>query len=379
MSSDLLDAFGTAQARHQPIQPEAGTRLLTRSECDDGDDEDFGDFEDVEQVNESGAPICIDPTAHSRGGFVEQEDNWGDYVNHSVLFDAEKEEAQSSAKSEPPESESESVEALDSNDEWEPITFISQDPLVPSQVAQKADTTGEVIPQETVKNDITQADKVDIGPPPMNVPPPSVLLIFIASFFQTLPSELKKSLPSAPLISDSSLELGAESTLNLKQQMATMTASARIIAGRKLRWKRDTILSQSMKIGPAGKGGMKLSSLDKTEVRREDQELAEVMQVWRRNVGFVKSTIAKLNAHAKNLDLIVPEISEAMPVRSGKGDEGAMTAAKCCFLCGVYREERIAKLDISVEDSFGEWWTDHWGHVDCVIFWQECKDRLPQR
>ena len=77
--------------------------------------------------------------------------------------------------------------------------------------------------------------------------------------------------------------------------------------------------------------------------------------------------------------LSIPELAEKMPIRVVKFSEGGIIAAKSCFLCGLKRDERIDKVDMHIEDSFGEWWIDHWGHVDCVIFWDEQKDHLQQR
>lgn len=135
-----------------------------------------------------------------------------------------------------------------------------------------------------------------------------------------------------------------------------------------------------MKIGPASKsGGMKLTGVDKTESRREDQEAAEALSAWRKQLGILRSTISIVNGQLPAGGLLVPDVSENMPVRVVKPSEGAVTAPKCCFLCGVRREERVARVDVDVEDSFGEWWTEHWGHVDCVAFWDSQQSSLKQR
>ena len=153
------------------------------------------------------------------------------------------------------------------------------------------------------------------------------------------------------------------------------------MAGRKLRWKRDNFLSQSMKIGPAsGKtSGMKLVGVDKAETSKEDQEAAEALVAWKQQVGPLRSTVSMINVHLPGGGLSFPDISAAMPIRVAKSSEGALTAPKCCFLCGIKRDERVAKVDVDVEDSFGEWWTEHWGHKDCVTFWSNHKASLVQR
>ncbi len=161
-----------------------------------------------------------------------------------------------------------------------------------------------------------------------------------------------------------------------------MRAATRIIAGRKLRWKRDTHLSQSMKIGPAhsGKtGGMKLRGMDRTESLREDREVAEALSTWKKQLGDLRAAITMANAEIRGTVLSVPHISDNLHIRGAKIEEGAMTAPKCCFVCGLKREERLEKIDVDVEDSFGEWWTDHWGHLDCRIFWGRHKGSLEQR
>lgn len=153
------------------------------------------------------------------------------------------------------------------------------------------------------------------------------------------------------------------------------------MAGRKLRWKRDNILSQSMKIGTAsGKtSGMKLAGVDKAETRREDQEAAEALRAWKQQVGPLRSTISMISTHLPGSGFSLPDIAEAMPIRVVKPSEGAVTAPKCCFLCGIKRDERVAKVDVDVEDSFGEWWREYWGHIDCVAFWENHKTSLRQR
>ncbi|RAL58520.1 hypothetical protein DID88_004024 [Monilinia fructigena] len=152
--------------------------------------------------------------------------------------------------------------------------------------------------------------------------------------------------------------------------------SPHVIAGRKLRWKRDTHLAQGMSIGPAGgKGGMKLAGVDKAEVAREDREAAETIRVWKEQLGRLRSAVAVANTSLKDVSkhLAIPEIGDTMQVKT---QEGGLKAPKACVICGLKREERVAKVDVKVEDSFGEWWIDHWGHRLCRNFWQEHEARL---
>lgn len=219
-------------------------------------------------------------------------------------------------------------------------------------------------------------------PPPSNVPPPSILLLLIIGMFQSMLVDVKQMIASADSSTSPDSSLDQQSINKIQKRFSIARAAARIIAGRKLRWRRDSRLSQSMKIGPANSGksgGMKLTGLDRTENRREDGEVEEAVRTWKQQMGSLRAVVATANSRQPGLRLLMPEISEKMPVRVGKASEGAMVAPTCCFLCGLKREERVEKVDVQVEDSFGEWWIDYWGHVDCRIFWEEQKDSLNQR
>ncbi|KAG9239780.1 hypothetical protein BJ875DRAFT_3007 [Amylocarpus encephaloides] len=218
-------------------------------------------------------------------------------------------------------------------------------------------------------------------PPPTNVPPPSVLLALFQPLFDLPQNTLFKGVINQPFSMKNRI-LSDPSTANfLRAYLLIAIVAARVIAGRKLRWKRDIILSQAVKIGPAaagGKGGMKLTGVDKAEITREDREAADVVRVWKDQLGRLRSTIAVANASMKNTaqHLVIPEITETMHV---KVQEGVMTAPKPCVICGLKREERIAKVDIGVEDSFGEWWVEHWGHRACKNLWEEHESKLKHR
>ena len=218
----------------------------------------------------------------------------------------------------------------------------------------------------------------NLGPPPSNIPPPSILLPLIATTIASLATDLKTIQSRQPLDQPSS------TASEINASLSALRAAARVLAGRKLRWKRDTLLSQSMKIGPAhsGKagGGMKLAGVDRAESRREDQEAAEALQVWQQHAGALRSTVAAFNGRLPEGERFpMPDMADGLLIRQGQASEGTVAAAKCCFLCGIRRDERVAKVDVEVEDSFGEWWVEHWGHVDCVAFWENHKDFLRQR
>ncbi|CZR54461.1 uncharacterized protein PAC_04345 [Phialocephala subalpina] len=225
------------------------------------------------------------------------------------------------------------------------------------------------------------APPLNSGPPPSNVPPPSVLLSLFPSLFDMPRSTLFKAVASQPFSLKNRIISDPSTVDFLRAYLLIATVAAHILAGRKLRWKRDTLLSQAMKIGPAaagGKGGMKLAGVDKSEVTKEDREAAEAVRIWREQLGRLRSAIAVANQSMREdaTYLVIPEISEAMHV---KAQEGGLTAPKPCVICGLKREERVSKVDFQVEDSFGEWWIEHWGHRACRNFWQEHESKLRHR
>ena len=126
---------------------------------------------------------------------------------------------------------------------------------------------------------------------------------------------------------------------------------------------------------------MKLMGVDKAEAAREDREAGDLVRWWKDQVGRLRSAVAAANMtiaeHSSHLQ--VPELNETMPVKTATLAEGAMTAPKCCVICGLKRDERVMKIDNDVEDSFGEWWVDHWGHRACKDFWVEHSDKLKHR
>lgn len=429
MSSDLLKEFGSPEAN--PWYGVAGQGTANKASADE---DDFGDFEGPE--NDEIVTLRPNPSPHSnavkypvysdQSGMqptpVNKEylqsydhpsdgDDWGDFSQNSIMFDADveamrqKKEADrtvvdqrrptifltspiptmlgangSQRSQEIRKARYESQETLKRNFEATNVTnfeqpTIDEEPWVDFEVAEAATARSEHSDAPSSRT-FKASEASSLGPPPSNIPPPSILLPVIAKVLGSLIPEVKTV--------TSNQHLDQPSTLSqLRTLLSTIRAAARILAGRKLRWKRDKLLSQSMKIGPAhsGKaGGMKLAGVDKAESRREDQEAAEALQVWKQQAGPLKSMIATLNYTLSETERFkISEIADSMPIRQGKPSEGMVTAPKCCFLCGIKRDERVTKVDFDVEDSFGEWWVEHWGHVDCVAFWESYKDTLRQR
>lgn len=219
------------------------------------------------------------------------------------------------------------------------------------------------------------------GPPnqlkPTNVPPPSILISLVATLVQKLPSQIEIVMqrPSISKTPQKSLE-GA-----LRGCILSLRVAARIISGRKMRWKRDRYLLQSMSIGPAQSkpGGMKLVGVDKAEARREDREALEFVRIWKQNLGRIRAALATVNNRIAGQPLALPDVSDSSTVQTVHVHDGGLTASECCFLCGLRRNERVAQVDSGVLDSFGEWWAKYWGHAECKTFWEEHEKYLRQR
>lgn len=426
MSSDLLKEFGTSAESNTIKQSESINQVTA--------DDDFGDFEEPETGNETPqshmihgqwATASISASNNQSvpnlsygqvGNALSQRTPPDDgtapnvipgkrQANNSIFFDAENiiaEESrihyQGQTKTHKPlpqkpmkvsllpidstdrstlkvtrgKGNREEQNDFDEDDSWEPMT-IPQDPIVPDQTTKSKD---QATMPGAVPTAISVLDKKALGPPPSNIPPPSILLSLVTTVLQPVLNNARVS-TTANIAAQQSAD---QSQLDHVVALAFARAGARIIAGRKLRWKRDNILAQSMKIGPAGKsGGMKLTGVDKTESRREDQEAAEAIRAWGKQVGPLRSAVSRANVSMAGNRMNVPEISDNIPIRLIKPSEGAVSAPKCCFLCGVKRDERVTRVDVDVEDSFSEWWMEHWGHVDCVVFWDYNKSLLKQR
>ncbi|KAK2767442.1 hypothetical protein FQN54_003598 [Arachnomyces sp. PD_36] len=211
---------------------------------------------------------------------------------------------------------------------------------------------------------------VDIRP--VNIPPPFIIL----QIFTPLLEQFEKRIPATNRSQGNSKEVSKSTDSELAHELvSTLKMAARVITGRTLRWTRDTALSQSTKIGPArsGKsGGMKLNSVNKGESIKEEKEAMDVLEAWRSRAGRFNSVILAAGHQ-------VPLITNNMRARPANADEGALKASHACALCGLRRDERIPKIDEKVEDSFGEWWTEHWGHTDCKNFWDRNSRSLNQR
>ncbi|KAL9094490.1 MAG: hypothetical protein Q9165_003340 [Trypethelium subeluteriae] len=218
--------------------------------------------------------------------------------------------------------------------------------------------------------------------PPINIPPPVILF----SLFPLLFSEMHTQFFQPLARQDSSTKtkiLKNSKAIEYLQGCLTLAATAgRIVAGRKQRWKRDTHLSQGMRIGPAGRsGGMKLTGIDKAENNKEEREVLDVVRAWREQSGRLRSAVTAAQS-ASNAEYLgaIPDIQETMVVKTEKQLAGGVPAPHQCALCGLKRDERVVKVDNQVQDSFGEWWVEQVSmHKNCRDFWEEQKDSIRQR
>ena len=208
---------------------------------------------------------------------------------------------------------------------------------------------------------------------PSNIPPPAILLQHLPGVFDELRQTATQPVKQTPGRPPSPPK--REITLAIIQ---AFTVAARVIAGRTLRWKRDAILAQSMRIGPAASGGggrgMKLAAIDKSESLKEEKEAADVVGAWGKSAHLFNSTVSKAGIQRPLMALylsIRPRLVSGVDV---------LKASHACALCGINRDERVSQVDVNVEDSFGEYWIEHWGHRDCRDFWTSTYvHRLHQR
>ncbi|KAK4554802.1 hypothetical protein LTR86_007950 [Recurvomyces mirabilis] len=225
-------------------------------------------------------------------------------------------------------------------------------------------------------------------PPPTDVPPPSLLLSIFTSLLESGNEALFNSLSKLNATQRATLLSHPATHQFLRGYLSLAIVLGHIVAGRKFRWKRDSHLAQSMRIGPSvaggGKGGMKLTGVDRGEVAKEDREVLDCIRLWKMQVGKLRSAVAGATASgllAGEASMPqVPEVAEQMVIKTLKVEEGGLTAPAACALCGLKREERVMKVDVDVQDSFGEWWLEGANcHAVCLSFWVEHKEKLRSR
>ncbi|RDA83474.1 hypothetical protein CP532_7038 [Ophiocordyceps camponoti-leonardi (nom. inval.)] len=211
-------------------------------------------------------------------------------------------------------------------------------------------------------------------PPPTNVPPPWVILSTFPELFSSGNAVFKSLMGQSASVKQQIL-MKPKAVQFLQCYILLATTAARVLAGRKHRWQRDKLLAKGMSLSAVGSKGMKLAGVDKTQTTREEREAAEVVASWQEHVGRLRAAVATANS-CNEAKLKMPELSDKIQIHTAKM---VPTAPAACVICGLKRDERIVKVDFEVEDSFGEWWVDHWGHRACKNFWLEHEPRLRQR
>ena len=209
---------------------------------------------------------------------------------------------------------------------------------------------------------------------PTNIPPPTILLSLLPTTFQSLVTLILSDPTTSNLTHHAP-------TAGLSDQVATaFRVAARLIStpARTLRWRRDTLLSQSTRIGIAGKsGGMKLSSLNKGETVKEEREGAEAVEAWNCKIHLVSKVLKSAGPGSGGPTTL--RLSMNLPVKPLTGP-GIIQAALVCPLCGLKRSERLVGVDdVGVQDVFGEYWLENWGHKECAEWWYRWKAELSQR
>jgi hypothetical protein len=138
---------------------------------------------------------------------------------------------------------------------------------------------------------------------------------------------------------------------------------------------------------------MKLAGVDKSIIIREEREAVDAVRALRDVAGKLRAVVASVvketgaashtnTSSTAAASLFVPDITEQMPIHTLPPSAGGIIGLRPCALCGLKREERIAKIHdvggpgpgggMKVEDSFGEWWVEGAEmHLVCWRFWVE--------
>ena len=338
---------------------------------DDGDDDDWGTFEsgsaEPPKANDStkkAAKSSGDALGLDLLGLDDTASQWASSQKTVHTTEAT------------PQNKQSTTQVVQEDDAWDDFESVAP--------TTTPTTTIPNLPKSTTNIAAPTNPATTSSLPPTNIPPPALLLSIFPSLITSAQGALFDTLPKLPADQKQSLLAHPSTHQFLRGYIALATVLAHIIAGRKQRWKRDQFLAQSMRIGPSAAGGknsgMKLTGVDKAEAAKEDREALDAVRQWKAVVGKLRSAVAGANQHAAGKLPGIPEIAEQMPVRVLKITEGGIVAAQACALCGLKREERVARVDEGVEDSFGEWWVRGMNmHLLCRNFWEEHSGRMRSR
>jgi len=253
-------------------------------------------------------------------------------------------------------------DSWDTFDDWEASIPTKAPPKATSQnqaTRSTASITGSASPAPILSPTTDEAQPGEL--PPTNVPPPGVLLSLFPTLFVDAQDKLFKPMAAQTLPMRNKLMAEPATIAYLQGYLLLGNVAAHIIAGRKLRWKRDQHLSQGMRIGPASSratSGMKLTGIDKGENLKEEREVSDVVRAWKEQVGRLRHVVSGANQIKASTLGHVPDLQDTMPVKTLKQSEGGVPARQPCMMCGLKREERVTASDMATDDSFGEWWID---------------------
>lgn len=365
------------------------------------DDDDFGDFENVDQVAEAKKTVNIpnqtqrEPEMDLLG--LEDETVVQVRASKSTAVRTKQPTVTKTMASRPKVSRADLNDQArqdpdtSADDPWDDFeTSFASTAIEPHQTEQIPQSPSSLAPPTHLVAGLSQPSPSGATPlPPTNIPPPSVVLSIFPPIFTEVSTSFLQLLTSLAQSERTILLLTPPTPTFLHAYHLLATTFAHILAGRRLRWKRDKHLAQSMSIGPSvsgRSGGMKLAGLDRSEASHEDREAVEALRVWKASTGRLRSVISAFNAAATATSgAVMPlpqvlELMETMPVRTAKAGEGAVVSLAACALCGLRREERVPKVDVGVEDSFGEWWVEGTNmHLACYNFWEANKGKLRSR
>ncbi|KAF1842991.1 uncharacterized protein K460DRAFT_290402 [Cucurbitaria berberidis CBS 394.84] len=371
-------------------------------DLDDDDDDDFGDFEGTGETKPTPAvPVASSsaladlledlsvsqPQPPVARGRVERGAN-----NTPRTVSSVKKGSATGAgivsKPKQPSATPTSI-AQPKDDAWD--TFEDWEASIPTKAPAKGSSKPDAVKISTAAKTSTSPTPIlspttdDPQPgelPPTNVPPPGVLLSLFPSMFADAQDKLFKPMAAQTLPIRNKMLAEQATIAYLQGYLILANVAAHVIAGRKLRWKRDQHLSQGMRIGPASSratSGMKLTGIDKGENMKEEREASDVVRVWKEQVGRLRHVISGANQIRAGTLGPAPDLQETMPVKALKQSEGGIPARQPCMLCGLKRDERVTAADLAVDDSFGEWWIDQVNmHRGCRNFWTQHKDKLRQ-
>lgn len=351
---------------------------------DNFDDDDFGDFEGTDTKEDVPKQVQASKPANSSSALV---DLLGD-MNMSPQGPVDVGKKDSKAMNKPTTSSTArkksplgafgdtvkpkqfaltASKAQAEDDAWD--TFDDWEASIPTKPSANASSTKATELAATVKGppspapilSPTTADPLPGELPPTNVPPPGVLLTLFPTLFADAQEKLFKPMAAQTLPMRNKLMAEQGTITYLQGYLMLGNVAAHIIAGRKLRWKRDQHLSQGMRIGPASSratSGMKLTGIDKGENMKEEREASDVVRVWKDQLGRLRHVVSGVNQIKAGTLGTVPDLQETMPVKTLKQSEGGIPARQPCMMCGLKREERVTAADMATDDSFGEWWID---------------------